>query len=398
MIFEIFFLFLFIAILMQKPLYRFCAQQLTRGISGSMSSGATSILAAATTTTTSSSPKNILNNNSSSASITEATHHHQSTQLSTSVDENVVRELEADDTAVIDKKMSMVEVVGSNGETHVNSNNNNNSNINNNNNTMKGTTTNGHNMQNGDIATNGADTVDKAAAAMHLTDDKSELFKLNEGGDGNNKTTTTTTNSNIKSKEAEITSNGINANGTSLLAVPATDDACDLSRSDSRTSCDSMPNNNNNNNDDSGEHNALEGIIPEDITATSTTSTATLVNGDTLKKKLRLSSGRQITKKAKRVRFFRNGDKFYSGLVIPVSNERYRSFESLTEDLTRVLGESIKVPGAVRTIFTVDGKKVSTLEDLEDGKCYVCSCNNEVFKRIEYSSQQNNKLNNRLSR
>lgn len=397
MIFEILFLFLFIAILMQKPLYRFCAQQLTRGISGSMSSGATTVLAAATATTTSSSPKNILNN-SSSASIAEATNQHQSKQLSTSVNENVVRAQEADDTAVIDKKMSMVEVVNSNGGTHVNSDNNN-RNINNNNNTMNGTTTNGHNTQNGDIASIGADTVDKAAAAMHLTNDKSELFKLNEGGDGNNKTTTTTTNSNIKSKEAEITSNGINANGTSLLNVPATDDACDLSRSDSRTSCDSMPNNNNNNDDSGGNNNnPLEGTNTEEITSISTTSTATLVNSDTLKKKLRLSSGRQITKKAKRVRFFRNGDKFYSGLVIPVSNERYRSFESLTEDLTRVLGESIKVPGAVRTIFTVDGKKVSTLEDLEDGKCYVCSCNNEVFKRIEYSSQQNNKLNNRLSR
>lgn len=43
---------------------------------------------------------------------------------------------------------------------------------------------------------------------------------------------------------------------------------------------------------------------------------------NTLKK--RLSSSRTPTRKAKRVRFFRNGDKFYGGVVIPVSNERYR--------------------------------------------------------------------------
>lgn len=43
---------------------------------------------------------------------------------------------------------------------------------------------------------------------------------------------------------------------------------------------------------------------------------------NTLKK--RISSSRTPTRKAKRVRFFRNGDRFYAGIMIPVSNERYR--------------------------------------------------------------------------
>lgn len=46
------------------------------------------------------------------------------------------------------------------------------------------------------------------------------------------------------------------------------------------------------------------------------------VKTNTLKK--RISSSRTPTRKAKRVRFFRNGDRFYAGIVIPVSNERYR--------------------------------------------------------------------------
>jgi doublecortin-like kinase 1/2 len=61
-----------------------------------------------------------------------------------------------------------------------------------------------------------------------------------------------------------------------------------------------------------------------------------------------------------------------------------RSFDSLVEDLTKQLGERLN--GAIRSIYTTDGKKVDKLEDLEDNKSYVCSCNNETFKKIEYSS------------
>lgn len=76
-----------------------------------------------------------------------------------------------------------------------------------------------------------------------------------------------------------------------------------------------------------------------------------------------------------------------------------RSFDSLAEDLTRLLEDNVKLPGAVRNIFTLDGKKISNLDELEDGKNYVCSCNNEPFKKVEYILQQINvKSSNRLSR
>uniref|UniRef100_A0AAG5DHT1 non-specific serine/threonine protein kinase n=1 Tax=Anopheles atroparvus TaxID=41427 RepID=A0AAG5DHT1_ANOAO len=118
---------------------------------------------------------------------------------------------------------------------------------------------------------------------------------------------------------------------------------------------------------------------------------------NTLKK--RISSSRTPAKKAKRIRFFRNGDKFYPGSTIPVSVERYRSFDSLTEDLTRLLEDSVTLTGAIRAIYTLDGKKIEKVDDLEDGKSYVCSCNNEGFKRIEYNvSNTNTKNPNRLSR
>lgn len=52
------------------------------------------------------------------------------------------------------------------------------------------------------------------------------------------------------------------------------------------------------------------------------TGSAGSIASNTLKK--RVSSSRTPTRKAKRVRFFRNGDRFYGGIMIPVSYERYR--------------------------------------------------------------------------
>ncbi|XP_058806523.1 serine/threonine-protein kinase GD17699-like [Phymastichus coffea] len=92
------------------------------------------------------------------------------------------------------------------------------------------------------------------------------------------------------------------------------------------------------------------------------------------------------TKKAKRIRFFRNGDKFYSGVVIAVTPERYRSFDSLISDLTRALVSNVTLPNGVRVIYNMDGKKVQDINELEDGKCYVVSGQGEVFKKVDYSS------------
>ncbi|XP_070855121.1 serine/threonine-protein kinase GE16371 isoform X2 [Drosophila suzukii] len=113
--------------------------------------------------------------------------------------------------------------------------------------------------------------------------------------------------------------------------------------------------------------------------------------------KKRISSSRTPARKAHRIKFFRNGDRFYSGITIPVSNERYRSFESLYEDLTRLLEESVKIPGAVRTIYSMCGKKINTLDELEDGQSYVCSCNNEQFKKVEYNTGSQPLVNLTLS-
>lgn len=95
-------------------------------------------------------------------------------------------------------------------------------------------------------------------------------------------------------------------------------------------------------------------------------------------------------RKAKRIRFLCNGDRFYKGVVMAVAPERYRSFDSLLTDLTRAFSGNINLPSGVRTVFTMDGNKVSHLDDLEDGKLYVCSGNGEQFKKVDYAISCNN--------
>lgn len=69
-----------------------------------------------------------------------------------------------------------------------------------------------------------------------------------------------------------------------------------------------------------GEH--VEG--EEENGGTSSNGSLIIINKNNHTQKKRVSSSRTPTRKAKRVRFFRNGDKFYGGVIIPVSNERYR--------------------------------------------------------------------------
>lgn len=92
-------------------------------------------------------------------------------------------------------------------------------------------------------------------------------------------------------------------------------------------------------------------------------------------------------KKAKKVRFYRNGDRFFKGMVYAVSPERFRTFESLLANLTdSPVGDKAVLPHGVRHVFTIDGsKKVTQLEQLEEGESYVCA-STDVFRRAEYDN------------
>ena len=88
--------------------------------------------------------------------------------------------------------------------------------------------------------------------------------------------------------------------------------------------------------------------------------------------------------------FYRNGDRFFAGLSYAVSRDRYRTLDSLMSDLTdSPLGDKAILPTGVRHIFSLDGGvKVSSVDQLVDGMCYVCSSTpvyRKVFIRLRLS-------------
>ncbi|XP_034746209.1 serine/threonine-protein kinase DCLK1-like isoform X2 [Etheostoma cragini] len=94
-------------------------------------------------------------------------------------------------------------------------------------------------------------------------------------------------------------------------------------------------------------------------------------------------------KRAKKVRFYRNGDRYFNGIVYAISTDRFRTFDALLADLTRSLSDNVNLPQGVRTIYTLDGcKKITSIEQLVEGESYVCS-SIEAYKKLDYTKNVN---------
>ncbi|XP_071609781.1 serine/threonine-protein kinase DCLK2 isoform X2 [Heliangelus exortis] len=94
-------------------------------------------------------------------------------------------------------------------------------------------------------------------------------------------------------------------------------------------------------------------------------------------------------KKARKARFYRNGDKYFKGLVYAISPDRFRSFDALLVELTRSLSDNVNLPQGVRTIYTIDGsKKLTSLDELLEGESYVCA-SNEPYRKVDYTKNVN---------
>ncbi|XP_013858751.1 serine/threonine-protein kinase DCLK1a isoform X2 [Austrofundulus limnaeus] len=94
-------------------------------------------------------------------------------------------------------------------------------------------------------------------------------------------------------------------------------------------------------------------------------------------------------KRAKKVRFYRNGDRYFNGIVYAISADRFRTFDALLADLTRSLSDNVNLPQGVRTIYTLDGcKKITSTDQLVEGESYVCS-SIEAFKKLDYTKNVN---------
>ncbi|XP_021180719.2 serine/threonine-protein kinase DCLK1 isoform X3 [Fundulus heteroclitus] len=94
-------------------------------------------------------------------------------------------------------------------------------------------------------------------------------------------------------------------------------------------------------------------------------------------------------KKAKKIRFYRNGDRYFKGIVYAISQERFRSLDALLADLTRALSDNVNLPQGVRTIYTVDGAtRIASIDQLVEGESYVCA-SIEPFKKLDYTKNVN---------
>lgn len=93
---------------------------------------------------------------------------------------------------------------------------------------------------------------------------------------------------------------------------------------------------------------------------------------------------------SKRVTFYRNGDKHFKGRPFIITKQRYRSFESLLEDLSR----AIPLPYGVRNIFSPDGQIINSINELEDGGYYVCSSGDQLIRNMNYNAEKRKGKNN----
>ena len=90
-------------------------------------------------------------------------------------------------------------------------------------------------------------------------------------------------------------------------------------------------------------------------------------------------------KRARKVKFFINGDKFFKGAVIAVNNEKFRTFDKLLEHMTKIMCNQVTLPNGVRYIFSLEGKQVTDMDCILNGESYVCSSLSS-FKKLDYVS------------
>ncbi|XP_048089967.1 serine/threonine-protein kinase DCLK1-like isoform X2 [Alosa alosa] len=96
-----------------------------------------------------------------------------------------------------------------------------------------------------------------------------------------------------------------------------------------------------------------------------------------------------VEKRAMKVRFYRNGDRYFDGIVYAVSGDKFGSFGALLADLTRSLSDNVNLPQGVRTIYSVNGsKKITSIDQLVEGESYVCA-SIEAYKKIDYTKNVN---------
>ncbi|KAI8815117.1 hypothetical protein BJ742DRAFT_670802 [Cladochytrium replicatum] len=84
--------------------------------------------------------------------------------------------------------------------------------------------------------------------------------------------------------------------------------------------------------------------------------------------------------RSKRIRVYKNGDVYHPGKKLVVSGRIYRNWEQFLHTLS---SQVELLNGAVHKVFTVEGKPVRSLDELEENGNYVAA-GRESFRRVPY--------------
>ncbi|KAF1761918.1 hypothetical protein GCK72_010177 [Caenorhabditis remanei] len=142
--------------------------------------------------------------------------------------------------------------------------------------------------------------------------------------------------------------------------------------------------------------NTAEASMTSSVCAMETEGTAAGNSGDELESRDMVSemqrrcrigpSGYPHLMKAKRLRFYRNGDQYFKGIQYALQCDRVKSMQPLMEELMKTaICDSSALPHGIRHIFTIDGtQRITSVDQFEDGGGYVCS-STDAFKPVDYS-------------
>ncbi|XP_023225127.1 echinoderm microtubule-associated protein-like CG42247 [Centruroides sculpturatus] len=91
-----------------------------------------------------------------------------------------------------------------------------------------------------------------------------------------------------------------------------------------------------------------------------------------------------LGRKARMVTFYKNGDTWSSGSKISIQpGKDFKNLSNLCDYLT----QKTNLPQGVRYIYTMDGKRIKDLKELEDGKSYVVS-STKHFQNLPYGQEK----------
>ncbi|KAH8278411.1 hypothetical protein KR018_002858 [Drosophila ironensis] len=99
---------------------------------------------------------------------------------------------------------------------------------------------------------------------------------------------------------------------------------------------------------------------------------------------LRGIKNRMLPKKAVRVCFIRNKDRFFRGINMAVSLDKYKSMKVLRQAITDSLRQYVHMPSVVASFYRLDGEFVEFMEDFSEGDILVCCCRYEPYTRLKY--------------